>query len=67
MKCVEAHISIICPFWSYHCHSNRNILSPILLTLSDVLDVSKPIRVLLSPSGVIIAIATETVSYSTDS
>ena len=26
MKCVEAHMSIICPFWSYHCRSNRNIL-----------------------------------------
>ena len=25
-KSVEAHTSIICPFWSYHCHSNRNIL-----------------------------------------
>ena len=30
MKSVEAHTSIICLFWSYrHCHSNRNILSPI--------------------------------------
>ena len=35
MKFVEAYMSIIRPFWSYHCHSDRNILSPILLTLSD--------------------------------
>ena len=27
MKCVEANTNIIRPFWSYHYHSNRNILS----------------------------------------
>ena len=26
MKCVEAHTSIICPFWSCHCHSNVEIV-----------------------------------------
>ena len=32
---IKAHTSIIRPFWSYHCYCNRNILSLILLTLSD--------------------------------
>ena len=31
----EIHTSIIDSFWSYYWHSNRNILSPSLLTLSD--------------------------------
>ena len=35
MKFVEAQTGIICLFLIYHCHSNRNILSPILLTRSD--------------------------------
>ena len=35
MICVEAQKGIICHFWICHCHSNRNILSPILLTCSD--------------------------------
>ena len=35
MKCVEAQTGIICLFLIYHCHSNRNILSPILPTRSD--------------------------------
>ena len=39
-EAIEAHTSIIFPFWSYQCHSNSKILSPILLTLSD--DISLP-------------------------
>ena len=35
IKHVEDTTGIIHLFWSYHCHSNRNILSTIALTLSD--------------------------------
>ena len=35
INCVETQTGIIHLFWIYHCHSNRNILSPILLTHSD--------------------------------
>jgi len=35
IKCAEAQTGIIHLFWIYLCHSNRSILSPILLSHSD--------------------------------
>ena len=47
IKCVEAQTGIIHLFWIYHYHSNRNILSPILLTCSD--DISLILRLSSRP------------------